>query len=272
MNRSNLCLSQAFINFIRKDTEYLSLDLIVAEQEREEILILLQPLDQCIVNVIKVRKLEILDGIVPCACLQLVGLQQNIPNLQHSLDRHIVIIGFSRAAVDFRNNLGKLFFFCLAQTKTIGGRQLYHGLCDKVWSRMFLRLFLNEIGSLDFTVQIISAARMLDIDVSQQICDEVILLMQVGILKAGHLQQELIKSDEMAHHGHDFVLLNKLILLNQILCAFEIKSQLLLILGGDIPLVEQFVGFFDIIGVKNGVRIDLRLQIINRCRRYRCGK
>ena len=52
---------------------------------------------------------------------------------------------------------------------------------------MFLRLFLNEIGSLDFTVQIISAARMLDIDVSQQISDEVIFLMQVGILETGHL-------------------------------------------------------------------------------------
>ena len=57
---------------------------------------------------------------------------------------------------------------------------------------------------------------MLDIDISQQIGDEVILLMQVGILKTGHLQQELIKSDEMAHHGHDFVLLDKLVLLDSI--------------------------------------------------------
>ena len=71
---------------------------------------------------------------------------------------------------------------------------------------MFLRLFLNKIGGLDFTVQIISAARMLDIDVSQQISDEVIFLVQVGILETGHLQQKLIKPDEMAHHGHDLML------------------------------------------------------------------
>ena len=161
--------------------------LIVAEKKREEILILLQALNQCIVNVIKIRKFKIFDGIIPCAGFQLVGLQQNIPNLQHRFDRHIVIVGFSCATVDLRNNLGKPFFFCFGQAKTLSGRQLYHRLCDKVWSSMFLRLFLNEIGSLDFTVQIISAARMLDIDVSQQISDEVIFLMQVGILETGHL-------------------------------------------------------------------------------------
>ena len=47
---------------------------------------------------------------------------------------------------------------------------------------------------------------MLDIDVSQQISDEVIFLVQVGILETGHLQQKLIKPDEMAHHGHDLML------------------------------------------------------------------
>ena len=79
-----LCLSQAFINLVCKDTKNLPLDLIVAEKKREEILILLQALNQRIVNVIEIRKLKILDGIVPCAGFQLVGLQQNIPNLQHS--------------------------------------------------------------------------------------------------------------------------------------------------------------------------------------------
>ena len=76
----------------------------------------------------------------------------------------------------------------------------------------------------------------------------------------------------MAHHGHDLVLLDKLVLLDPIFCPLEVESQLLLILRGDIFLVEQFVGLFNIIRIKNGVRIDLCLQIINRCRRYRCGK
>lgn len=71
---------------------------------------------------------------------------------------------------------------------------------------MFLLPFSNKIGGLDFTVQIISAARMLDIDIRQQISDEVVLFMQVGILETGHLQQKLIKSDKMAHHGHDLML------------------------------------------------------------------
>ncbi|CAN4013555.1 DUF2500 domain-containing protein, partial [Dysosmobacter welbionis] len=45
-----LCLSQAFINLVCKDTEDLPLDLVVAEKKREEILVLLQALNQCIVN------------------------------------------------------------------------------------------------------------------------------------------------------------------------------------------------------------------------------
>ena len=57
-------------------------------------------------------------------------------------------------------------------------------------------------------------------------------------------------------------------MLDPILCPLEVESQLLLILGGDISLVEQFVGLFDIIKVKNGVRIDLCLQIVDRRRRY----
>ena len=61
-------------------------------------------------------------------------------------------------------------------------------------------------------------------------------------------------------------------MLNPILCPLEVESQLLLILGGDIPLVEQFVGFFNIIRVKNSIRIDLCLQIVDRRRRYGGGK
>ena len=91
-----LCLSQAFINLVCKDTKDLSLDLIVAEKKRKEILVLLQALNQCIVNVIKIRKFKIFNSIVPCAGFQLVGFQQNIPNLQHSFDRNIVVVGFSR--------------------------------------------------------------------------------------------------------------------------------------------------------------------------------
>lgn len=176
-----LCLSQAFINLVCKDTKNLPLNLIVAEKKREEILVLLQALNQRIVNVIEIRKLKILDGIVPCACLQLVGLQQNIPNLQHRFDCHIVIIGFSRPAVDFGYDLGKPFLFCFGQAKTLRCGQLYNWLCYQLRIGMFLGFFLNEICSFDFAIQIIAAARMLNIDVCQQISNEIVLLMQVGM-------------------------------------------------------------------------------------------
>ena len=113
---------------------------------------------------------------------------------------------------------------------------------------------------------------MLNVDVCQQISDKIVLLMQVGILKAGHLQQELIETDKMPHLRYDFLLLERLILLDHVFRPLEVESQFLLILGGDIPLVEQFVGLFDIIRVKNGVRIDLCLQIVYRRRRYGSGK
>ena len=67
-----LCLSQAFVNFICEDAEYLPLEFIVAEKKREEILVLFQALDQCVVNVIKIGKLKIFDSIVTCACLELI--------------------------------------------------------------------------------------------------------------------------------------------------------------------------------------------------------
>ena len=50
---------------------------------------------------------------------------------------------------------------------------------------------------------------MLYVDVGQQISDEVVLLMQVRVLKAGYLQQELIEPDEVTHHCNDVFLLGK---------------------------------------------------------------
>ena len=151
--------------------------LIVAEKKREEILILLQPLNQRIVDIVKVRKLKVLDGVVPGTGFQLIGFQKNIPDLQHSFDRNIVVVGFSRSAVDFGYDLRKPFLFCFGQAKTLRCGQLYNRLCYQLRIGMFFGFFLNEIRSLDFAVQIIAAARMLNIDVRQQISNEIVLLM-----------------------------------------------------------------------------------------------
>ena len=48
--------------------------LIVAEKKREEILVLLQALNQCIVNVIKIRKFKVFDSIVSRTSFQFIRL------------------------------------------------------------------------------------------------------------------------------------------------------------------------------------------------------
>ena len=76
----------------------------------------------------------------------------------------------------------------------------------------------------------------------------------------------------MPHRRHNLLLSNEIVLLNHVLCTLEVKRQLLLVLGRYILLIQQLVGFFDIIRVKHGVRIDLSFQIINRRRRYGSGE
>ena len=76
-------------------------------------------------------------------------------------DRNIVVVGFSRSAVDFGYDLGKPFLFCFGQAKTLRCGQLYNRLCYQLRIGMFLGFFLNEICSFDFAIQIIAAARRL---------------------------------------------------------------------------------------------------------------
>ena len=113
---------------------------------------------------------------------------------------------------------------------------------------------------------------MFDVDIGQKICDKVVFLVQISILKTGCLQQKLIESDKVPHRRYDLVLFDKIVFFDHILCPFKVKRQLLLVLGRYILLIQQLVGFFDIIRVKHGVRIDLSFQIINRRRRYGSGE
>jgi len=48
------CLAQALIDFFCKDSQHLTLDLIIAQKQGEEVLILLQAFDQRVVNIIEV--------------------------------------------------------------------------------------------------------------------------------------------------------------------------------------------------------------------------
>lgn len=81
-------ISQAPIDFLCENTKHLPLDLIIAEQQREEILILFETFDQSIIYVIKIREFKILYGICSRTRLQLIGLQQDTSVLTGNISKH----------------------------------------------------------------------------------------------------------------------------------------------------------------------------------------
>lgn len=191
----SLRFTQTLVDFLCKDAQHLPFNLIVAEQKRKEILILIQAFNQRIIDVIKVRELEVFYCIVLCTGFQLVRFQEDVPNPQHSFYDHIVVICFSGSAVDLCNDLGEPFLLRFGQAKALCGWQLYHRLCYQIRSGAFFGFLMHEVSRFDFAVEVIPATRMLDVNVSQQISDEVVFLVQIRILKAGYLQKELIEAD-----------------------------------------------------------------------------
>ena len=79
---------------------------------------------------------------------------------------------------------------------------------------------------------------MFDVDIGQKICDKVVFLVQISILKTGCLQQKLIESDKVPHRRYDLVLFDKIVFFDHILCPFKVKRQLLLVLGRYILLIQ----------------------------------
>lgn len=63
-----LSLSQPPVNLLRKDSKHFFLDFIISKQQGEEILVLVQPFNQSIVNVVKISKLKVFFGVVFGTC------------------------------------------------------------------------------------------------------------------------------------------------------------------------------------------------------------
>ena len=91
---------------------------------------------------------------------------------------------------------------------------------------------------------------MLDIDVRQQVSDKVILLVQFDILKARHLQQELVVADKAAHGSNRFSLFPILIVIQQLFALLQEEGQPLLLLAGDFFRIQDLVCTVDIRRIK----------------------
>ena len=128
---------------------------------------------------------------------------------------------------------------------------------------MLLALFLYKVGCLDFPFQVKAGTGMLDIDVRQQVCDEVVLLVQVVILETGYLQEELIVANKAAHGRDRLALFLVFVVVKQLFALLQEESQTLLLLTGDLFGVQDFVGAFNIRRIKKRVSVDLGLQVVN---------
>ena len=60
--------SQPPVNLLRKDSKRFFLNLIIPKQQGEKILVLVQPLNQSVVNIVKISEFKVFFCVVFCAC------------------------------------------------------------------------------------------------------------------------------------------------------------------------------------------------------------
>ena len=264
-------LLQAPVDLPGEDAEHVLLDLLVVQEQREEVLVLLQALDQRVVDIVVERELEVLLAVVPRGRLQSFRLHQDIPDLQHRLNRHVAVVRLARARV----NLGDDF----AQPRDLGFRQVEPVRLRQLHDRprhllltlaaMRLVLLLDELARLDLPGQVEPAAAAGHAQVGEQIRDEHVLLMYVDILEAARLQQELVEPHEPAHLEADLLLLLRTVLPHRLLRLAEIEGQRLLLGDRDSLLAlleEQVAEALDIQRIQNHEGIQVRLQIVDMLR------
>lgn len=63
-----LIFSQPIVNLFRENSKHFFFNLIISKQQGEEILVLVQPLNQSIVNIVKISKLKVFFRVVFGAC------------------------------------------------------------------------------------------------------------------------------------------------------------------------------------------------------------
>ena len=184
-------LPQFLINLMQEHTQHTVLDVIIAQQQAEEILILGKSLNQRVICIVVEAELEVLLGVVLGRCLQLIRMQQQVLDLQHNFRHGAAIIALARAGVHLVNNFRQVLYLIHGQTN-IGPAQLYVRCAGVALLVALIALtFLPKIRSLNLIFQADAAAVAND-QIGQQQINEHIFLVQFRVAKAGGHRQELI--------------------------------------------------------------------------------
>ena len=91
--------------------------------------------------------------------------------------------------------------------------------------------------------------------------------MDIYVLEAGCLYQELITADEMTNCHMDFLLhLLVIILFDDVFGLLQEESHFLFVRSGNLFLVQQCVKVLYITGIKEEIAVNFSADIINRTR------
>ena len=119
-----LLLPQFLVNLMQKHAQHAVLDVVIAQQQAEEVLILGKSLNQRVICIVVEAELKVLLGVVLGRGLQLIRMQQQVLDLQHNFRHGTAIIALACAGVHFVNNFRQVLYFIHGQTN-IGPAQLY---------------------------------------------------------------------------------------------------------------------------------------------------
>ena len=97
-------LPQFLINLMQEHAQHTVLDVVIAQQQAEEILILGKSLNQRVICIVVEAELEVLLGVVLGGGLQLIRMQQQVLDLQHNLRHGAAVVALACAGVHLVNN------------------------------------------------------------------------------------------------------------------------------------------------------------------------
>ena len=117
-------LPQFLINLMQEHAQHAALDVVIAQQQTEEVLILGKSFNQCIIGIVVEAELEVLLGVVFGSGLQLIRMQQQVLDLQHNFRHGAAIVALACAGVHLVNNFRQVLYLIHGQTN-IGPAQLY---------------------------------------------------------------------------------------------------------------------------------------------------
>lgn len=146
---SLLLLPQFLINLMQEHAQHTVLDVVIAQQQAEEILILGKSLNQRVICIVVEAELKVLLGVVFGSGLQLIRMQQQVFDLQHNFRHGAAIIALACAGVHLVNNFRQVLYLIHGQTN-IGPAQLYvRGAGVALLVALIALTFLHKICGLN---------------------------------------------------------------------------------------------------------------------------